>query len=68
MPVMDGTEATKAIRQLPRNDVKALPIIAMSADALPENIKYSQEVGMDDYILKPVDDDTLYNILHKYLG
>lgn len=68
MPVMDGREATKQIRALPRVDAKNIPIIAMSADAFSEDIKFSQRIGMDDYITKPVDTNKLYETLKNFLN
>lgn len=68
MPVMDGREATKQIRQLPRTDAKNIPIIAMSADAFSEDIKFSQRIGMDDYITKPIDRNQLYKSLNKFIN
>lgn len=68
MPVMDGREATRQIRALPRADAKTVPIIAMSADAFSEDIKYSQRIGMDDYITKPVNRNHLYRTLKKFLN
>lgn len=53
MPVMDGYEATEKIRQIP--EYKHIPIIAMTANAMPEDIKKSKEVGMDAHISKPID-------------
>lgn len=54
MPVMDGLEATHAIRQLGRYDVKVMPIVAMSANAFSEDISKSKNAGMNDHIPKPI--------------
>lgn len=67
MPVMDGYEATRRIRALNRDDVKDLPIIAMTANAFAEDRQKAQEAGMSDYISKPVDIDELFALLHKWL-
>lgn len=61
MPVMDGYEATKAIRALPDGD-KVL-IVAVSANAFEEDRAKSQSVGMNDHIAKPVDVDELFRVL-----
>lgn len=53
MPIMDGYEATLNIRQI--LDLKNLPIIALTANVMTEDVKRIVEVGMDDYISKPVD-------------
>lgn len=63
MPVMDGITATRRIRRLPRKDVQTLPIIAMTANAFDEDKKYAGEMGMDGYLIKPIDTDLLYKEL-----
>lgn len=67
MPVMDGYEATRRIRALSRGDAKALPIIAMTANAFSEDRQRAAEAGMSDYISKPVDIDELFALLQKWL-
>lgn len=54
MPVMDGYEATAAIRKLERKDAD-IPIIAMTADAFSEDIQRCLECGMNDHLAKPID-------------
>ena len=66
MPVMNGYEASKAIRALPRQDAD-IPIIAMTADAFAEDIQRSQESGMNAHIAKPIDIGKLMSALKKYL-
>ena len=68
MPVMDGLEATKAIRALNRPDAKKIPIIAMSANAFDEDVKESLAAGMDAHLSKPIDPDKLYSTLAEYLS
>ena len=63
MPGMDGFEATLAIRELPGGD---LPILAMTASALPEDKARCLAVGMDDYITKPVHPDALIGVLRRW--
>ena len=65
MPIMDGYEATKAIRRLARPDAQ-LPIIAMTADAYEEDVKRCTEAGMNGYVVKPVDPARLYAELGKW--
>ncbi|MCM1133928.1 MAG: response regulator, partial [Ruminococcus flavefaciens] len=67
MPTMDGYEATRTIRTLPRNDVKTLPIIAMTANALEEDKEAALKNGMDAHIAKPIDIDTFMSVLEKFL-
>ena len=63
MPVMDGIEATKAIRALERSDAAGIPIIAMTADAFDEERKRTIESGMNYHLSKPVDANYLYAVL-----
>ncbi len=55
MPVMDGCEATRRIRDLPREDAKSVCIAAMTANAFVEDIKKSRAAGMNEHLSKPVD-------------
>ena len=66
MPVMDGYEATAAIRGLERPDAE-LPIIAMTADAFSEDIQRCLACGMNDHLAKPIDIQTVACKLKKYL-
>jgi len=62
MPGMDGYQATTFIRQL--NDYyRDCPIIAMTANAMPEEIEVAQQAGMDDVITKPIDFNHLFSLL-----
>ncbi|MCC8171330.1 MAG: response regulator [Parabacteroides sp.] len=67
MPVMDGYEATRLIRALSRNDVSALPIIAMTANAFSDDVKKAREAGMNHHIAKPIDIQMLMKTLNTYL-
>lgn len=55
MPVMNGFEATRAIRQLPRADASTIPIIALSANVSSDDIAAVREAGMNEHIAKPLD-------------
>ena len=63
MPIMDGYEATQIIRQKD----KKIPIIALSANAMREDIEKSALYGMNSHINKPIDVDKLYNTLLQYM-
>ncbi|MBC8205669.1 MAG: PAS domain S-box protein [Kiritimatiellales bacterium] len=67
MPVMDGFEATRAIRQMV-GELRDIPIVAITAHALKEDRQRCLDVGMDDYLSKPVHRDKLLAILQKYCG
>jgi len=66
MPEMDGLAATRAIRQMPGR--VGMPILAITANAFPEHRRQCFDAGMDDFITKPVDSDTLYAALGKWLA
>lgn len=68
MPVMDGYEATAAIRALPRADAGAVPILALTANAFVSDVSRAQHVGMNDHIAKPIDVDHLICVLKKWMG
>ena len=65
MPVMNGYEATKMIRSLDREDAKAIPIIAMTANAFTEDRLRAKEAGMNEHIAKPVDVRLLVKVICK---
>ena len=66
MPVMNGYEATRAIRALDRADA-GLPIIAMTADAFAEDVKRCLDAGMNAHIAKPIDVREVARLLEKFL-
>ena len=68
MPVMNGYEAAKAIRNLKRADARLVPIIAMTADAFDEDVHKSLEAGMNGHIAKPVDPPRMYKTLAEVLS
>ena len=65
MPVMNGYETTKMIRSLDREDAKAIPIIAMTANAFTEDRIRAKAAGMDEHVAKPVDVELLIKVIHK---
>ncbi len=69
MPVMDGFEATERIRAGDAGSVAAqTPILALTANAMPEDIQRCLDVGMDDHIAKPFTLATLQATLVRWLG
>ena len=68
MPIMNGYEATRTIRNMQRKDVKDLPIIAMTANALEEDKEAALKNGMNAHIAKPLDMDIFMDMLKKFLG
>jgi len=62
MPVMDGFEATKIIKQTHPD----IPVIALTADAMPETFEKARECGMDDYLTKPFMPEILFEKVSKY--
>ena len=65
MPVMDGYESTKMIRKNPQ--LKDLPILAMSASAMTQDLEYAKAAGMNDHVAKPIDVDGLMKTLLKWI-
>ena len=68
MPVMDGYEATRAIRGSGHPDAHRVPILAMTADAFAEDMRLAQEAGMDGHVSKPIDFPRLLGKLESLLG
>ncbi len=66
MPVMNGYEATRAIRKLVRKDAAKIPILAMTANAFSSDISETLAAGMTEHIAKPVDMNLLLKLLKKY--
>jgi two-component system, sensor histidine kinase and response regulator len=65
MPVMDGLTATAAIRRIAR--LQALPIVAMTANAMAEHRRSCLEAGMNDFLSKPINPDSLWIMLLKWI-
>ncbi len=66
MPVMDGYEATKNIRE--NLKFKDLPVIAMTAHAMDKDRKLCLEAGMNDYVTKPIDQKKLFSVLYYWIS
>ena len=67
MPVMNGIDATHAIRNLTRVDAASVPIIAMTADAFDKEKKRTLDSGMNCHLPKPIDPPVLYQVLSEYV-
>ena len=67
MPVMNGLEATRAIRALDRPDAKTVPIIALTANAFDEDVQRSLQAGMNAHLSKPVESDRLFATLEQLI-
>ena len=67
MPIMNGYEATQAIRNSNHPNAKSLPILAMTANAFVEDIALAKEAGMNAHIAKPIDVSQLYTTLTQIL-
>lgn len=67
MPVMDGLETAAAIRALPREDAKSVPIIALTANAFDEDVQRSLQAGMNAHLSKPVEPDQLHHTLMELI-
>ena len=67
MPIMNGYEATKAIRSGTHPLAKTIPIIAMTANAFTEDRLRAKEAGMNEHIAKPLDMEKLNRMLHEWM-
>ena len=67
MPVMDGLVATTKIRTSSQ-PWATIPIIALTADAMPESKQYYLSHGMNGYITKPINKETLLNEINKHIS
>ncbi|HSX20291.1 MAG TPA: response regulator, partial [Gammaproteobacteria bacterium] len=66
MPVMDGYETTRRIRK--KNQFSNLPIIAVTAKAMPDDRTACLDAGANDYITKPIDADKLLSMMRVWLS
>ncbi len=64
MPIMDGYEATKIIREIDKD----IPIIALSANAMTEEVEKTKAYGMNEHLAKPIDVEKLFTTLSKYIN
>ena len=67
MPIMDGLDAARTIRALPREDAASIPIFALSASVFAEDVERSLCSGMNGHLGKPVDIDQICSMLHTWL-
>ena len=67
MPVMNGYEATRAIRAAGRSDAREIPIVAMTANAFTDDVIASKQAGMNEHITKPLDAEQLVQCMRIYL-
>lgn len=68
MPVMNGYEATKSIRELENKELASIPILAMSANAFEEDKQEALKCGMNGHIAKPIDVKALFHTLDEILA
>ena len=68
MPIMDGYEATRAIRALDDPQLANIPILAMTANAFEEDRREALRSGMNGHIAKPISIDTLMETLDQVMG
>ena len=66
MPVMDGLEATRIIRNMERKDAKTVPIIALSANAFAEDTQMAKEAGMNEHLSKPLDMEAVLRVIASH--
>ncbi|MFM8321189.1 MAG: response regulator [Chloroflexota bacterium] len=67
MPDMDGYTAARAIRRLEEPYGLHMPVVAVTAHAMPEDRARSLEAGMDDHVSKPINLDTLKSVLERWM-
>ncbi len=68
MPELDGLEATSQIREIEKSSGKHIPIIALTAGALKEEMERCFAVGMDDFLTKPIEPEKIKTVLDKHLA
>ena len=66
MPVMNGLEATRAIRALPWEDASTILIIAMTANSYDTDVREAMEAGMNEYVTKPFNRGNFVRMLAEY--
>jgi len=68
MPVMDGMTAMRRIRAMADPEISRLPLIAMTANVLPEQVQRCLEAGADDHVGKPINIGQLLEVLSRWTG
>lgn len=68
MPVMNGYDATCAIRAIEREDARRIPIVAMTANAFLEDVQKAKASGMNEHMMKPLDIEQLQKMLARWLN
>lgn len=68
MPVMNGYQSAETIRALKRADARAIPILALTANAFASDLGKAHSAGMNDHIAKPIDVDRLMETLQRWIG
>ena len=68
MPRMNGFEATKVIRSLPRPDAATVPIVAMTANAFAEDEEKSRKAGMNAHLSKPLEIPAVLATMNKFMN
>jgi CheY-like chemotaxis protein len=66
LPVVDGWEATRRLKA--RDDLRGIPVIALSAHAMAGDEEKARQSGCDGYLTKPLDETLLFDMLAKFLG
>jgi two-component system, cell cycle response regulator DivK len=66
LPVVDGWEASRRLKAM--DDLRSIPIIALSAHAMAGDEQKARESGCDGYLTKPLDEALLFDLLTKFLG
>ena len=68
MPEMDGLEATRIIRNFPREDARSIPVIALTANAFDDDVQRSMQAGLNAHLSKPVEPDALFRKLEDLIN
>ena len=68
MPIMDGTTATKLIRENEAGTTRHIPIIAVTANVMTGTREFCFQAGMDDYLSKPLTLQSIREVLEKWLS
>ena len=67
MPELDGCEAARQIRLLPRQDASTVPILALTGNSSSEDVEAAMRAGMNDYMVKPVKMKLLAKMMSEYI-